>query len=73
MIENTLKPKDKVKINLEAFAWQVDSLTPKFLKYINDNADTVFTLKKYGVNGILWEFEEDPTYLFWFGNLTKIT
>jgi hypothetical protein len=59
MIENTLKPKDKVKINPEAFAWQVNSLTPKFLKYINDNANTVFTLKSM----VLMAF---------FGNLKKI-
>jgi len=71
MAENNFKPGDKVKINVKSFEWQEKELTPKFLKYINDNMDTIFTLKEYQKGRVLWTFEEDDTWLFYFGNLIK--
>jgi len=72
MLENNFKPGDKVKINLNAFEWQKKELAPNFLEWINQNADTVFTLKAHKENSVLWEFEENDTWLFYFGNLTKV-
>jgi len=63
---------DKVRINIQAFDWQKDTLTPKFIEFINRNADTIFTVKKYGKDGSLWTFVENDTWLFWVGNLIKL-
>ena len=32
-----IKPGDKVRINIKAFDWQKNTLTPKFMEFINQN------------------------------------
>jgi hypothetical protein len=66
---NNLKSGMKVKINVNAFEWKKHTLTQKFLDYINSNKDNIFTLKQYGKDGILWAFEEDDTWLFYWEDL----
>jgi len=67
-----LKPGDKVKIDVKAFDWKKKTLTKKFLDFVYSNADTIFTLKEYNTRRILWEFEEDDTWLFWADDLIKV-
>jgi hypothetical protein len=63
---------DKVKINIRAFDWQRNGLTKNFINFIDKNADTIFTLKEsQGGRKILWTFEENDIWLFWYGNLIK--
>ena len=70
---NELEPGDKVKIDVKAFDWRKKGLTKKFLDFVYSNADTIFTIResRNGVR-ILWEFEEDDTWLFWGDDLIKI-
>jgi hypothetical protein len=64
---------DKVKINIKAFDWQRGGLTKNFINFIDKNIDTIFTLKEsQGGRKILWTFEEDNIWLFWYGNLIKV-
>jgi len=72
MSEIIFKSGDKVKINVDAFDWQRNTLTEKFLDFIDNNIDTIFTLKEYSSNSNLWTFEEDSLWLLYEDNLIKI-
>jgi hypothetical protein len=67
-----IKPGDRVRINIKAFDWQKNTLTPKFMEFVNRNADTIFTVKEYKEDSSLYTFVENDTWLFWVGNLTKL-
>ena len=72
MSEIIFKSGDKVKINVNAFDWQRNTLTEKFLDFIDNNIDTIFTLKEYSSNSNLWTFEEDSLWLLYEDSLIKI-
>jgi len=72
MSEIIFKSGDKVKINVDAFDWQRNTLTEKFLDFIDNNIDTIFTLKEYSSNSNLWTFEEDSLWLLYEDSLIKI-
>ena len=67
-----IKPGDRVRINIQAFDWQKNTLTPKFMEFVNRNADTIFTVKEYKKDSGLFTFVENYTWLFWVGNLIKL-
>jgi hypothetical protein len=68
-----IKPGDKVKINVNSLKWQEKTLTPKFLEFIDENVNTIFTVKAYlPFNGYLYTFVENDTWLFYVDNLIKL-
>lgn len=68
-MDYTFKDGDKVKINVDNYANKKDIYTTKFLKFIDKNRDTIFTIKRYKVNTSFWVLEEDPMWIIHEDNL----
>ena len=73
-MEVQLNPGDKVKIDIEKYRWQKDSLTEVFWKFMEDNKDRIFTLVEHRKNSdnVLWEIKEDPRWLLYNDYLNKV-
>jgi len=73
-MEVQLSPGDKVKIDVEKYRWQRESLTDVFWKFMEDNKDTVFTLVEHMKNSknVLWGIKEDPRWLLYNDYLIKV-
>jgi hypothetical protein len=68
-MDYTYKDGDKVKINVDKYANKNDIYTTKFLKFIDENRDTVFTVKRYKTNSSFWVLEEEPMWIIHEDNL----
>jgi hypothetical protein len=68
-MDYTFKDGDKVKINVDNYANKKDIYTTKFLKFIDENRDTVFTIKRYKSNTSFWVLEEEPMWIIHEDNL----
>lgn len=70
---------DKAKLNLSVITGRPDykRMSASYRKFVESNTDTVFTVKHDDRGGNLKNvvcLEEDPMkWLFWTGDLTKIT
>jgi hypothetical protein len=53
---------DKVKINIESYDWQRNTLTEIFKNFIDNNKDTVFTIKGMSSLKYLCELKEDDRW-----------
>lgn len=62
---------DKVKIDIEKYLWQKDTLTEEFWNFIESNKDKELTIKSHGKWNILWEIEEDHRWLLFGEYLVK--
>ena len=64
----------KVKIRTENFNKNKHWYSKKFLKFISQNKNKIYTLKKVNKypNGFMWTFVEDDTWLFAETDLEKI-
>jgi hypothetical protein len=71
-MDYTFKDGDKVKINVDNYANKKDIYTTKFLKFIDENRDTVFTVKRYKTNSSFWVLEEEPMWIIHEDNLIII-
>jgi hypothetical protein len=72
MANTKLKTGDKVKINIDKYLRQKDSLTETFWKFLEDNKNNILTIKEHGKWNVLWEIEEDPRWLLFGEYLVKI-
>ena len=69
---------DKVKLSVDQITNDptFGGKNEVYKKFIIDNRDTVFTVRLYsdGSDGgrVLVEFVENPTWLFWSGDLIKV-
>ena len=68
-MDYTFKDGDKVKINVDNYANKKDIYTTKSLKFIDENRDTVFTIKRYKSNTSFWVLEEEPMWIIHEDNL----
>lgn len=71
-MDYTFKDGDKAKINVDNYANKRDIFTMKFLKFLDENRDTIFTIKRYKVNTSFWKIEEAPMWIIHEDNLIKI-
>lgn len=71
-MDYTFKDGDKVKINVDKYANKKDIYTTKFLKFIEENRDTVFTIKRYKSNTSFWLLEEEPIWIIHEDNLVIV-
>lgn len=79
--KGSLKEGDRVRLNMKSILEQPDyaNMNPKYKQWVEDNKDKVFTVEydeKHGENSTLVclrEDESDPRWLFWVGNLEKVS
>jgi len=64
----------KVKIKIEKFDADRDKYSNKFLKFIDENKNRIFTVKqeKKHKGTSIYTFKEDDTWLFYENTLEKI-
>ena len=55
---------DKVKIDVDAYTWNRHTYNNIFLNFIDNNKETVFTIKSLSSYNILSELEEAGEWLF---------
>ena len=65
-----LKIGDKVKINVQEYFWKKD-LLPAFKKFLDENIDTIFTIKSFTKYKMLCELKEDSRWLIYTKYLIK--
>lgn len=65
-----LKIGDKVKINVQEYFWKKD-LAPAFKKFLDENIDTIFTIKSFTKYKMLCELKEDSRWLIYTKYLIK--
>lgn len=66
-----LKIGDKVKINVQEYFWKKD-LLPTFKKFLDENIDTIFTIKSFTKHKMLCELKEDSRWLIYTKYLIKV-
>ena len=66
-----LKIGDKVKINVQEYLWKKD-LLPAFEKFLDENIDTIFTIKSFTKYKMLCELKEDSRWLIYTKYLIRV-
>ncbi len=73
--DDHLQDGDRVRLNVKRIksrkSWKNDELQMAYREFVEDNADVVFTVRRYG-NTHTYEFIEDPKWLFVREDLIKV-
>lgn len=68
------KDGDRVMMNVDAIKARPNygKMNQRYRDFVENNAETVFTVEIEHENGSLIRFKEEPTWLFWGGDLLSI-